>query len=84
MGPTFIEILHPHDVLVFDTVKITRSFHVLVKSFFADHCEAFRRLNSPSQHGDLVLQIEVLLLFLLHTLHGEHLSRLLLLHHVDL
>lgn len=27
MSPTFIEVLHPHDVLVFDSVKITRRFY---------------------------------------------------------
>lgn len=40
--------------------------------------------ESPPQHSNLILQIEVPLLFLLHTLHGKHLSRLLLLHHVNL
>ena len=37
-----------------------------------------------SQHGYLILQVEVPLRLLLHTLHGKHFARLLLFHHEDL
>lgn len=48
------------------------------------HARQNRKKPKPSQHGDLVLQVEISLLFLLHALHGKHLSCLLLLHHVHL
>lgn len=55
-----------------------------IKTLINSHTLSEPREKSPSQHSDLVLQIEVFFLFLLHALHGKQLSRLLLLHHEHL
>lgn len=88
VGPTLIELLHPHNVLVLDPGVQNKMKHNtcvwLLPSISLKHISLNREEIAPSQHSDLVLQVEIPLLFLLHALHGKHLSRLLLLHHVHL
>lgn len=85
VGPALVELLHPHHVLVLDPggkneTKANR--FVGLSPPTSEKCDRrTRKRLQPSEHGDLVLQVQVLLLFLLHTLHGKHLARLLLLHH---
>lgn len=87
VGPTLIELLQPHNVLVLDpdVEKQEKRKHIcVILPSISLKTHQYRREIQPSQHGDLVLQVEISLLFLLHTLHGKHLPRLLLLHHVHL
>lgn len=87
VGPSLVELLQPHNVLMLDPVvqNTTKQKHICVifPSISLTHISR-RNAVQPSQHSDLVLQVEISLLFLLHTLHGKHLSCLLLLHHVHL
>lgn len=92
MCSTLVEILHPHNVLVFDSVWQQHTW-IMFSAQISQQGDSYSTVTteriwheaeSPSQHSNLILQIEVPLLFLLHTLHGKHLSGLLLLHHVNL